>query len=276
MDVLILYESITGNTAFGVEIIGLVLERLGHQCTVERFRDVAPADISGHDLYCFATPVQSFAPMTTVWRFLRALPDVNGTPAFIFSTRGGIPGVAHALVARELGKHGFVVIGNHFLSCETSFPVLRSAFARFTGPLDLPRKKALLKLVDFAGEMPGRAAMLEAGLPLDLPSIRLVPGLTLPFALNAIHGGLRRALGNRTVDMKACDLCGICAKTCPVSAITLEDRPVFSKSCIGCWGCFNVCPREAILTNVVSPASYYGGIKNRASKLREIGLEPLD
>ena len=272
MDVLVLYESITGNTAFGVEVIRLVLEKLGHRCTVKRYRETSPQETGGYDLYCFATPIMSWAPIAPVWRFLKELPRQQGAPAFVFSTIGGAPGVAHAMVARRLRKHGYVLIGNHYLSCETSFPILRSVFARFSRPLDLPTKRSLLKLVDFTGTMAGKARMLEAGLPVDLPRLGIFPGLTLPMALNAVHGGLSRAMGKRTVDPDACDLCGICAETCPVSAITISDEPLFGKACIGCWGCFNVCPRTAILTNLVGPSSYYGGIRDTASKLREIGL----
>jgi Fe-S-cluster-containing hydrogenase component 2 len=276
MDVIILYESITGNTRLGVEVIRLALEKMGHSCSAARFSEISPSEIGGHDLYCFATPIQSYAPMATAWRFLRELPQMDGAPAFIFSSCGGIPGAAHALVARQLQKHGFVVIGNHYLICETSFPILRAAFRKFFEPLNLPSKRALLKLVDFAGEMAGKAERLRKGVYVELPTYRLVPGLTLPLALHAVRGGLSRTLGKRSVDMDACDLCGICAENCPVSAITLDDMPVFDKSCIGCWGCFNICPRAAILTNIVRPSSYYGGVKNKASRLSEIGLAPRD
>lgn len=276
MEVLVLYESITGNTAFDVEVITRVLGKLDHGCTVVRFRDCTPADAIGYDLYCFATPVQSFAPLAPVWRFVREIPRGAGAPAFLFSTFGEIPGVAHALLARELRKRGFVIIGSHLLPCETSFPVLRSMFGRFTKPLDLPAKRSLLKLVDFSAQMVTKAATLETGLPVKLPAIRLLPGLTLAPALNAVHGGLRRALGARSVDLEACDLCGICVETCPVSAITLDGGPAFGRSCIGCWGCFNACPRAAIRTNIASPASYYGGLENKESRLREIGFESSD
>ena len=44
-----------------------------------------------------------------------------------------------------------------------------------------------------------------------------------------------------------CDGCGICEKTCPVSAVTMENkRPVFSAKCEHCFGCINLCPLNAI------------------------------
>ena len=60
MNVLILYESITGNTKLGVEIIQLVLEKMGHSCSVVRFGEMSPSETGGRDLYCFRHPHTEF------------------------------------------------------------------------------------------------------------------------------------------------------------------------------------------------------------------------
>jgi hypothetical protein len=136
MQVLLLYESCTGNTAYGVEVIRRVLVKDGHSCTVERFRDAGASEVHGFDLYGFATPLNSFAPLAPVWSWLKALPQLPGKPAFIFTTGNGYAGVAHRLMARRLRKHGLVVLGHHLMKSADSCPWPST---RCTAALSWPR-----------------------------------------------------------------------------------------------------------------------------------------
>ena len=49
------------------------------------------------------------------------------------------------------------------------------------------------------------------------------------------------------VDIEKCTGCGTCVDTCPVQAITVEDKAVVDKeNCIECGVCVDGCPEEAI------------------------------
>lgn len=49
------------------------------------------------------------------------------------------------------------------------------------------------------------------------------------------------------VDAEKCNSCGLCAKMCPASTITLiDDKPIWNKKCYQCLCCINNCPQVAI------------------------------
>ncbi len=50
-----------------------------------------------------------------------------------------------------------------------------------------------------------------------------------------------------TIDKAKCTACGVCADTCPVEAIKIEDVAVVNENeCIECGACVGECPTNAI------------------------------
>ncbi len=271
MNLLILYESCTGNTELGVEVIRQALEEDGHRCEVRRFRDADRKGLEGYDLYGFATPVQSFAPLASVYRFIKDMPKLRGRPAFIFTTAAGWPGVAHRMMAAALRRKGMTVLGAHMLACPDSWPIGRRLDRFFYDHVRFPRKRSLRKARAFALEMVNKAYRHREGIKVRQAPHILWPTLTLPLGLAAVRGVLAHGFGKRTVDAGACTRCGVCVETCPVGAVSLDGAaglPAFSDSCIGCWACFNNCPQRAILSTACRPEHYYGGIDDRERSLK--------
>jgi NAD-dependent dihydropyrimidine dehydrogenase PreA subunit len=272
LKVVTLYESFTGNTAFAVEAASRVLAGLGHEPERLRYRDTDPGHLPDADLYCFAFPVHGFAPPVNVWAFLGALGPLDGAPVFIMTTNSGWPGIAHVMAAQELRRSGAVVLGDHSLVCEDSYPITRAWFGRLAVGPRYPTPRGVFKLVDFAVETAGRAQACRSGLHVKLPEYRLWPFGTLPVGLLARGGFLRHGMGKRSLDEDACDGCGTCAAVCPGSAIELDPLPVVGPGCIGCWACLNRCPRNALLTSLVRPEHYYAGLREKELRLSEAGL----
>ena len=272
MNLLILYESCTGNTELGVEIIRRTLEKQGHSCVVQRFRDSDPTALEGYDLYCFATPVQSFAPLAAVHRFLKSMPKLQGRPAFIFTTGAGWPGVAHRMMARLLRRRGMAVLGAHLMACPDNWPIGRRLDRYLYDRFTFPRKRSMKKTQAFALDMAGKAYRYRDGIEVEQAPHILWPTPTFPMGILAVRGMLARGYGRRTVDAELCNRCGICVETCPVGAVRLAHLPIFDDTCIGCWACFNNCPTSAILSSACRPEHFYDGIEDRERLLARVGL----
>ncbi|MBN2381275.1 4Fe-4S binding protein [bacterium] len=58
------------------------------------------------------------------------------------------------------------------------------------------------------------------------------------------------------IDREKCTNCGSCLDSCPVDAITMDDRVVINiDECIGCGSCVVSCPNQAIALMEMAPES---------------------
>ncbi|HDP16307.1 MAG TPA: DUF362 domain-containing protein [Candidatus Omnitrophica bacterium] len=94
--------------------------------------------------------------------------------------------------------------------------------------------------IEILGESLQDSAIQKFKLPRSSMLLNLHPGI-MRLAASFIKFG-------PFIDKKLCKKCMVCAKTCPVSAITINNRDskIDRKECIRCMCCHEVCPYNAV------------------------------
>jgi ferredoxin/flavodoxin len=271
LNVLILYYSGTGNTKFACEVARAVLERAGHEVTMETYKKSGTLLDREFDLYCFAVPVYEWAPARNVERFVNSMPRLAGRRAFILTSSAGAKGQATNLFAKSLQDKGLTVLGDYNLICPDSWGGMRRW--SHTHDSETPTVESVRELAAFTGRMLELNAACRDGRSVGLPdySVRTT-GLLLAARLSRRAPSSRFKMGKKKVDESACTKCEVCVTNCPVGAIALGPYPEFGKECIACWRCINTCPVDCI-TTLIDSRQHYKGIARKKELLKEAGLE---
>lgn len=233
-----LYFSGTGNSRDAAERF---LRECGHAADAFAIEgEEAAAQLAEHDEVVFAYPVQYSAVPKIVRDFVCEHGELwRGKRVFIIATMALFSGDGAGVLARQLKRHGAVILGGLHLQMPDSIAdekVLKRS------------REAECRLVAAAGRKIARAAAsVRAG---RYPR----QGLGL---LSRMAGWLTQRLwfGRRTqtysrglkINVSQCVGCGVCAKHCPTGNITMHSRTAQSADrCTLCYRCVNLCPRQAI------------------------------
>jgi len=307
MRALILLHSSTGNTRVVTRFAARHLEAQGVHCVIH---DIGKADgpppLDGEvDLLGVAFPVMYFQPTLAMEQVVANLKSTRpDLPAFVLATAAGDPGAALQMACEQLTAGGFLPVDAHWviapsnlpqqlalvhktqslpgggLFYKVSSPLARAVYERLPAlrplasmvwpdastPLDVDRRK----LERFLAGVLDRVAAVRAGERMEPPDLSqktsgsgVWAGMHLPVEVPIQMIGLK-------FDHAICNQCKACSVTCPVDAITVDERglPRLGPGCTGCYACYNHCLHGAI-TAVWTPPKIgrYAGPSRRMRRV---------
>lgn len=249
MKTIIHYFTGSGNTGRAASLIGRRLGEAGHAVEL-RYVDtssVPPREVP--DLTVVACPTYSWAAPSLVRKYAKKLPPGNGSRAAVFTTRGGscdpgreggFAGQGLEEMERILKRRGYDVT----LTGDAGYP---DTWVQAVNPPSGQEAEAIVSRGDAAADafaqalLEGRRSLYRCG-AFHTAWSRAVAQL--------FRGPGRRVLGKTFIADLRCSGCGVCARACPASNITLEGgRPRWGLHCEDCCRCFNVCPEKAVQTS---------------------------
>lgn len=176
-------------------------------------------------------PVFSNAPPKMVSEFLDKV-TFEADYIFAIGTYGNLPGACMYNVQKQAQARGYRFdYANSLLMLDNFLPVFE---------VDAEIKKLPKKNVK---EMTAKiVADIHARKKLQAKSS--VPARALASILKAVTTTDKNA--QSYIINSDCTKCGICAKVCPVSNVTVSDSVHFSDCCEGCLACVHLCPQNAI------------------------------
>jgi len=230
------YFTGTGNTLLVVQRIAEVLEARGKTVNLRRLECCEPAGVDTRNVIGLGFPVAGQSTYPFVWDFMRALPDSEGTEAFMVDTMYGFSGAIVGPLKKVLKAKGYEPTGATEIMMPGNW---------FPKKIDEEKNaKTVEKGLD-------KAARFAEKLADGSASWRRVPLLSDWFyrlcSRPKVWKMMAEIAAEYAVDPVKCRECEICEGLCPVGNISCAgDLPVFGDSCQQCMRCLAFCPTGAI------------------------------
>lgn len=233
----IYYFSGTGNTLLAVKKMKEVFEKLGYSTSLKRIEIADPSKIDPSHTIGLAFPVTAFSTFPFVWGFIKALPEVHGTEAFMLDTFGGTSGAVTGPLRTTLNRKGFKTIGaKEILMPPNIFYIYGEE-----------KNKAMIEnglktAESFAHEL------IENKSPWKSISIlSVLMNLIAKVLLLSWKIKWGQKYFSYRLKKERCTKCGICARICPVGNIEMKEFPTYKLKCQYCLRCASFCPEHALM-----------------------------
>jgi flavodoxin/NAD-dependent dihydropyrimidine dehydrogenase PreA subunit len=247
----VVYFSQNGTTARVANAIAAGLRSAGWVVDVSNLGDVPTPDIAGYDLLGIGSPVYYYRLPFNVADYLKALPRVEGMPAFCFLVHGShafdaVNSLGHSLAGRGARNVGY-------FHCHGEAYFLGHLREGYLFSADHPSPDELARAAAFGVATAQRAAEGKRVRTKYEPKPPLVYRLerwaTSRWLVEQVYSRLFK------VDPNRCNACGLCMDICPTKNIAADrrGRPRWGRNCLYCLSCEMKCPEEAIASVISRP-----------------------
>lgn len=241
----------TGNTMQTASMLCDAFQGIGESAQIFNIetmsKNATVPELDVFDAVGIGYPVYAFNSPKMVLDFVKKLPEGQGRPAFILKTAGEPfywNDSSSILIIKQLRKKGYrVVFERHFLmpyNIIRRYPdALVKQMVHTNKILCIDMAKKILKGEVYLPKFTIQSRLAAFFLRIQWPGA----------ALN----------GRFLATNKRCNICGKCAKNCPVGNITLKNKKLrFGWKCIMCMRCALFCPNDAIKFGLIDILAFNG------------------
>ena len=248
---MILYFSGTGNTRYCAKILAKALGDKAFDISPRR-RDESISHVAASSRIVWMFPIYSWGVPPMVVDFMRhaVIDGASEVPHYMVATCGDDAGNAAKMWRRIVSDRGW----KHRSAYTVQMPNTYVCLPSFDVDSDKVRRAKI-------AAAPARIATIaEAIMQDDLsttPHDMVTRGSFAWLKTSVIYPSFKNngVKSKRFAVTDACTGCGTCARTCPMSNITIkEGKPCWGIDCAMCLACYHRCPTHAVMYGRITRA----------------------